>query len=129
MEEATKSRSEDKRMGHRWKMDSSLKYSLLDSNEIREAKISDFSLRGMKINTLSPLSIGEEIKLFINTSDEEGDVNAWGKVVWNSRIEDYISCGISFTKVRDIDKERIIAFIDKKFGKELRTKIWWQDSN
>ena len=55
-------------------------------------------------------------------------VDALGKVVWARRTESIPSCGILFTKMRDIDKTRILSYFDSTFGGRLRKKIWWQDN-
>jgi len=128
MEEPREERKEQMRMGHRWEVDILLDYTLLNSNRIWEAKILDLSLRGIRMSSLSVPLTGEEIKLTINMPGDPGEIDALGKVIWAKRTEAIPYCGIVFTKIRDMDRERILSYIDKNFGDELRKKIWWQDS-
>lgn len=117
------------RMGYRWKVDIPLRYSLLESDQFQEARLLDLSLRGVKFSPLSPLLVGEEIKLQINIPGEYGDINALGEVIWNSQENDNLFCGILFTRIRDANKERILAYIERNFADELRGKIWWRNTS
>jgi len=128
MEERREEKKEQMRMGHRWEVDIPLDYTLLNSNRVWEAKILDLSLRGVRMSSLSVPLTGEEIKLAINIPGEPSEIDALGKVVWAKRTETTPSCGILFTKIRDMDRARILSYIDKNFGDELRKKIWWRDS-
>jgi len=128
MEEPREERKEQMRMGHRWEVDILLDYTLLNSNRIWEAKILDLSLRGIRMSSLSVPLTGEEIKLTINMPGDPGEIDALGKVIWAKRTEAIPYCGIVFTKIRDIDRTRILSYIDSNFGDQLRKKIWWQDS-
>ena len=132
MEERREERWEEKkeqvRMGHRWEVDIPLDYTFLNSNSVREAKLLDLSLRGARMSSLSVPLAGEEIKLAINIPGEPSEIDALGKVVWARRTESIPSCGILFTKMRDIDKTRILSYFDSTFGGRLRKKIWWQDN-
>ena len=132
MEERREERGEEKkeqtRMGYRWEVDIPLDYTLLNSNRVWEAKILDLSLRGIRMSSLSVPLAGEEVKLAINIPGEPSEIDALGKVVWAKRTEAIPSCGIVFTKIRDMDRERILSYIDCNFGNRLRKKIWWQDT-
>lgn len=120
---------QEKRFGRRWKVDEVLSCSLLDSHDICNVKLLNLSLKGVKVSSLNPLLIGKEVKLFINMPDKDEEINALGKVVWNERIENDISCGIRFTKIKDEDRGKIFSFIHNHFGEELKRNIWWQGIN
>ena len=120
-------RKEQTRMGHRWPVNIPLDFTFLNSNRVWEGSMLDLSLRGARVSSPSIPLTGEEIKLAINIPGEPSEIDALGKVVWTKRIETTPSCGILFTKIRDIDKERILSYIDKNFGNELRKKIWWEN--
>jgi len=127
-EERGEERGEQTRMGHRWEVDIPLDYTFVNSNKVWEARLLDLSLRGARISSPSVPLAGEEVKLTINIPGEPGEIDALGKVVWTKRTETTPSCGILFTKIRDIDRARIISYLDSNFGDQLRKKIWWQDS-
>jgi len=120
-------RREQTRMGHRWEVDIPLDYTFSDSNRVWEAKLLDLSLRGARVSSLSVPLVGEEVKLAINIPGDPSEINALGKVVWTKRTGAIPCCGILFTRIRDMDRERVLSFIDKSFGQELREKVWWQD--
>jgi len=128
MEERREERKKQTRMGYRWEVDIPLDYAFLNSNKVWEAKILDLSLRGVRISSLSVPLAGEEIKLTINIPGEPSEIDALGKVVWAKRTEAIPYGGIIFTKIRDMDRARILSYIDSNFGDQLRKKIWWQDS-
>ena len=88
----------------------------------------DLSLRGARISSLSVPLVGEEVKFTINIHGEPSEIDALGKVVWAKRRETTPYGGIIFTKIRDMDRVRILSYIDSNFGDQLRKKIWWQDS-
>ncbi|MFH1519683.1 MAG: PilZ domain-containing protein, partial [Candidatus Omnitrophota bacterium] len=117
------------RMGYRWKVDMTLRYGLLESDQFQEAQLSDLSLRGVKFSPLNPLLVGEEIKLQINIPGDYGEINALGEVVWNSQIEGNSFCGILFTRIRDANRERILAYIERNFADKLRGEIWWRNTS
>lgn len=127
-EEREEEKGEQTRMGHRWEVDIPLDYTFSSSNRVWEAKLLDLSLRGIRMSSLSVPLTGEEIKLTINMPGEPNEIDALGKVIWARRTETTPSCGIVFTKIRDMDRARILSYLDKNFGDELRNKIWWQDS-
>ena len=115
-------------MGHRWEVDIPLDYTFLNSNRVWEAKISDLSLKGIRMDSSSIPLTGEEIKLTIDIPGEPSEIDVLGKVIWAKRTKAVPYCGIVFTKIRDMDRVRILSYIDKNFGEELKKKIWWQDS-
>jgi len=121
-------RREQVRMGHRWEVDMPLDLGLLNSNRVWEAKILDLSLKGVRVSSASVPLVGEEIKLTVNIPGEFSEIYILGKVVWTKRTGVIPSCGISFIKIRDIDRARVLSYLDKNFGNQLRKKIWWQDS-
>lgn len=118
---------EQTRMGHRWQVDIPLDYTFSNSNRVWEARLLDLNLRGARVSSSSVPLAGEEVKLAINIPGEPSEINALGKVVWAKRTGATPCCGILFIRIRDMDRERILLFIDKKFGQELREKVWWQD--
>ena len=128
MEEIKEEKKEQMRMGHRWEVDIPLDYTLLNSNRVWEAKILDLSLRGARISSLSVPLVGEEVKLTMNIPGEPSEIDALGKVVWAKRTEAIPYGGIIFTKIRDMDRARILSYLDSNFGDRLRKKVWWQDS-
>jgi len=128
VEKMVEERREQVRMGHRWEVDMPLDLGLLNSNRVWEAKILDLSLKGVRVSSASVPLVGEEIKLTVNIPGEFSEIYILGKVVWTKRTGVIPSCGISFIKIRDIDRARVLSYLDKNFGNQLRKKIWWQDS-
>jgi len=120
---------EEKRMGHRWRVGEALSCSLLDSLDIKGARILDLSLKGVKVSSLSSVLIGKEVKLFITMPNGNEAINALGEVVWNGRVENNSYCGIKFTRIKDKDRVKISSFIHEHFGEELKRKIWWEGIN
>lgn len=120
---------EEKRMGYRWKVDETLNCSLLDSLDIKGARILNLSLKGVKVSSLSPVLMGKEVKLFITIPDKNEAIGALGKVVWNGKTENSACCGIQFTRIKDKDRQAISSFIHNHFGEELKRKIWWEGIN
>jgi len=119
---------EQTRMGHRWEVDMPMDYTFSNSNRVWEAKLLDLSLRGVRVSSPSVPLAGEEVKLAINIPGEPSGIDALGKVVWAKRTGATPCCGILFTRIRDMDRARILSYIDKNFGQELRKEVWWQDS-
>ena len=128
MNELTEEKTNQTRMGHRWEVDIPLDLTSLNSNRVWEAKILDLSLKGIRVSSPSVPLVGEDIKLTVNIPGEFSEINSLGKVVWTKRTGVVPSCGISFTKIRDVDRERVLSYIDNNFGNQLRKKIWWEDS-
>ena len=128
MKEQREERREQTRMGYRWEVDIPLDYTFSNSNRVWEAKIVDLSLRGARISASSVPLVGEEIKLTINIPGQPSEIDALGKVVWAKRTETVPCSGIIFTKIRDMDRVRILSYIESNFGDRLRKKVWWQDS-
>ena len=127
-EERNEEKSQQTRMGYRWEVDIPLDYTFLNSNRVWEAKMLDLSLRGVRMSSLSVPLTGVEIKLTINMPGEPSEIDVLGKVIWARRTEAIPYCGIAFTKIRDMDRTRILSYLDKNFGDKLRKKIWWQNS-
>ena len=128
MNELTEEKTNQTRMGHRWEVDIPLDLTSLNSNRVWEATILDLSLKGIRVSSPSVPLVGEDIKLTVNIPGEFSEIYILGKVVWTKRTGVIPSCGISFIKIRDIDRGRVLSYLDNNFGDQLRKKVWWQDS-
>ena len=128
MEKTIEERINQTRMGHRWEVDIPLDLTSLNSNRVWEATILDLSFKGIRVSSPSVPLVGEDIKLTVNIPGEFSEIYILGKVVWTKRTGVIPSCGISFIKIRDIDRGRVLSYLDNNFGDQLRKKVWWQDS-
>ncbi len=77
------------------------------------ARISDISEKGIFIDTMNPLQVGDTVtfKFSLPEFSEEKPIEGEGLVVWN---QETIGMGIEFTKLTDADREALGNFVKNK---------------
>ena len=108
----------------RFKLQNGLEPESLD----RLALLKDISFAGAKIALADSLHLNARLDLAIEMSRLESPMQCEAKVVWQSSAgEDQdmpFVCGVSFTKLKDSDKERIFQSVHLFASENLKNK-WW----
>ena len=117
---------EDKRRNIRWQVDKDAKMDLLGDESGRlNCAIKDICVRGVRVcvNQKLPQEATININLDLCVDVSLRDVEA--KVVWRQESEEANTYGLSFERIREMDKTKIYDFVHKNFPQEIR-KGWWQ---
>ncbi|MDP2044396.1 MAG: PilZ domain-containing protein [Candidatus Omnitrophota bacterium] len=117
---------EDKRRNIRWQINKDAKMDLLGGEpEQLNCAIKDICVRGVRVcvNRKLPQEATININLDLCVDVSLRDVEA--KVVWRQASEEANAYGLSFERIREMDKTKIYDFVHRNFPKEIR-KGWWQ---
>lgn len=118
----------------RWPLSGRVRFKLLNNEqagaylEERPATLKDISFAGAKIALADSLHLNSRLDLAIKMSEVENPMQCEAKVVWQgSAGEDHempFVCGVSFTNLKDSDKERIFRSVHLFASENLKHK-WW----
>lgn len=73
-------------------------------------RLTDLSVDGLFIDTMTPLPPGTLISIRFNLPDEPLPVVVLGEVVWG---QEHLGMGVRFMNLRPKDRERIRAYISR----------------
>lgn len=108
----------------RFKLQNGLEPETLD----RPALLKDISFAGAKIALADSLHLNSRLDLAIEMSEVENPMQCEAKVVWQGSTgegqEMPFVCGVSFTNLKDSDKERIFQSVHLFASENLKRK-WW----
>lgn len=110
----------------RWHTEQQIRAKLEGRNSLSIYRLSDISLKGVKIFLNQTLPLQELLKLKLVLSDEFVlNVEAW--VIWHKIIGGMHSYGLYFSKIHDGDREKIYQFVRSFYPEEINRQ-WWKDS-
>lgn len=114
----------DRRNCIRWQINWQAQVRFPEKETLTKCYIKDINFKGMRILLDGKLKKDTFVNLTLALSSELAfDIEAW--VVWQGTLEGMNSYGLFFTKVSDVDKERLYQFISKNFRAQI-SKQWWQ---
>ncbi|OGX40570.1 MAG: hypothetical protein A2984_00755 [Omnitrophica WOR_2 bacterium RIFCSPLOWO2_01_FULL_41_12] len=110
---------------NRWQINRPARIKLEGAEVFKECSIADINFKGLQIHLKSTLPQDTFLKLKIALSEDcLLDVEVW--VVWYKKKMENNIYGLYFTKITDMDKEKIYRFVYQNFPQEV-SKIWRQD--
>lgn len=100
---------------------------ILDTSGVMQkfsCALADLSFAGAQVSLLERLPEDSLLKLNISIPPElDFSVEAW--VSWHKYIKDFNAYGLYFSKLKDVDKEKISAFVRRHSIGQIR-KQWWE---
>lgn len=109
----------------RWLINKEAKIKLEGAEAFAPCVINDISFMGTRISSAMKLPKDTFIKFRLALSEDIIlDAEAWS--VWQKTIDGRYIYGFYFTKLRDVDKEKIYQFIRKDYPEQIN-KRWWDD--
>lgn len=116
---------EDKRRLPRWKIASEVSYHVAEPKFTpTRGFLEDLNLIGAKVYLRTNHSARTEVRLEIRIPGEELPIYAEGEILWQTEAKGALfPTGIRFTRFRDKDKEKIIAFVRQR----KLVDDWWQE--
>lgn len=121
----------EKRKNVRWSLSGPVRVKEADMDAIEaQTKGADISIGGISFLTGSVHKPAADVELIIELPDKERFIFAKGKVAWQGEAvvdeeQKYFRTGVSFDKIKDIDKERIFNYA-YRFRKDELINKWWQ---
>lgn len=116
---------EQRRRFTRWQVDRQAKVKLEGAETFIDCKVKDISLKGSMLASALKLPQDVFLRLSVVLSEEATlELEVW--VVWHKSVDGHNLYGFYFTKIKDLDKEKIYQFIRKFYPQQL-TKQWWPD--
>lgn len=102
----------------RWRIDKSAKVKLPGAQTLVSCTIKDISFKSIQISLGIKLPKDTFLKLSLILSDEFSlNVEAW--VVWHKTIDGFNIYALYFSKIEDLDKEKIYKFIQRYTPQEI----------
>lgn len=116
---------EERRRFTRWQIGKQARLKVDGNDAPVDCYIADVSLKGLQLRSPRQLEQGIPIKLNIAIS-YEFMLNVEASVAWHRVSNEDNIYGISFTRIRDADKEGIYRFVHNNFPEQL-TQQWWKE--
>lgn len=117
---------EDKRRNIRWQINKDAKIDLLgDEPEHLNCVIKDICVRGVKVCVSRKLPQEATININLDLCADVSLKDVEAKVAWRQESEEANVYGLSFERIREMDKTKIYDFVYRDFPQEIR-KGWWQ---
>ncbi|MFH1457949.1 MAG: PilZ domain-containing protein [Candidatus Omnitrophota bacterium] len=115
----------DRRCNGRWPIHRLCGVKLRGAKSFASCKVQDFSLKGLQIITERklPEDTAMKLSLFLH---EKFTLNIETYVAWHKAITEGDCYGLDFSRVKDVDKERIFRFVFENYPK-LIARSWWRE--
>jgi len=114
----------DRRKLARWQVNKEARLTLEGAEACAGCAVKDINLKGAQISLAMKLPTDTFLRLaLILTEDCALNLEAW--VAWQKTINGHYIYGIYFTRLQDVDKEKIYQFVRRHFPKQL-TQKWWR---
>lgn len=115
--------TQEHRQFARWRVNQEVSVRLEDRENPFDCKIEDIGLKGLRMRFPQELNTDNNLVLSIALGNGlllniEASV-AWNKVEGTGNI-----CGLYFTRIRDIDKEKIYDFVQRNFPEQIKKQLW-----
>jgi len=116
---------QDHRKLARWQIDRPAKFKVDQSPGELPCQVQDINYKGVRVISEAKLPEDTAFRLYLKFSEDcTFDAEAW--VVWNKTANGVNHYGVFFTRLKDVDKEKIYQFINAYCPKEVEQK-WWPD--
>jgi c-di-GMP-binding flagellar brake protein YcgR len=114
-----------KRKFVRWQMEREAKVKLAGALAYADCVIHDLSFMGVKITLAIKLPTDTFLKMKIQLSETFIiDVEAWS--VWHKSVNGHNCYGLYFSRIKELDKEKIYQFLRLHYPEQLIAQ-WWQE--
>ena len=119
---------QDRRRCIRWQIDRQAQVKLEATQSPVACTVHDINFKGARVSLKETLPLDKTLKINIDLSREFSsfELEAW--VAWHKTIDGYNLYGLYFTKVKDLDKEKIYQFMREYFPEKINQQ-WWKDLN
>ncbi|MFH1441869.1 MAG: PilZ domain-containing protein [Candidatus Omnitrophota bacterium] len=110
----------------RWQIDRQVSTKLEGAEKPLTLKVNDINLKGARISLRQRLPPDTTVRLNLPLS--EGFVlNVDAFIAWHRIVNEENMYGLSFSRIRDNDKEKLFQFVRQEFPREIE-RHWWQES-
>lgn len=115
---------QERRSINRWQVNRPCEARLEGAEGFASCAVKDVSLKGIQISLKMKLPKDSFLKFSIFLEENFTlDIEAW--VVWHRTVKEENCYGLYFSKIKDLDKERIYKFVCGSYPK-LITQCWWR---
>ncbi len=115
----------ERRRFTRWQVDRQAKFRLEQAVEDAFCQVKDINYKGAQVVLSAKLPEDAAFRLNLRLSDEcSFEAEVW--VAWRKVVDGINHYGLYFSKIRDVDKDKIYNFICEHYPNDLNEK-WWTD--
>ena len=124
-------RMQENRKYVRWKLSRPARFRLVGEEQEEEklALTRDVSFAGAQLSLFENLHLNDKLDMYLEIPDEDDSLRCQGKVVWQKSVTEegppHFICGLSFTQLKDKDKDKIFQYVRSCLPGELKEK-WWE---
>lgn len=108
----------------RWQVDREAKVWMPQTQEFGICVIEDINLKGMCASFFKRLPQEQPLKLSLILEDNFDFMKIEALVPWSKEEQGRYVYGLSFSKITDMDKERVYQYISSHCSKQFKDK-WW----
>ncbi|MCM8801395.1 MAG: PilZ domain-containing protein [Candidatus Omnitrophica bacterium] len=114
----------ERRSCFRWQIDHPAKLKLEGAESFASCIVNNITLKGIKISLRIRLPLDTFLRFTLVL--KEGFVldNIEGWLVWHKTLIDTNIYGLYFTKLKDLDKEKIYKFVQTFYPKQIQRQYW-----
>lgn len=110
---------EEKRSCFRWQIDHPAKLKLEGAESFASCIINNINMKGMKLSLRMRLPLDTFLRFTLVLKEEFVlDIEGW--LVWHKTLMDTNIYGLYFTKLKDLDKEKIYKFVQAFYPEQIK---------
>lgn len=114
----------NRRLNTRWQVNLQSQLGVHEAQAPCSCRLCDINFKGAQVALMTLLPEDKFLQLRIQvSSDCNFEVQAW--VAWHKNISGVNHYGLYFTKMHDVDKEKLYRFIHRYFPEQLYQR-WWR---
>ena len=115
---------DERRQLPRWEIKKEAKVLLSQEQVPDNCMIEDMHLKGMCVSFKNRLPQEKPLRMSFSIGDDPEFIKVEADVPWDKEDQGRYVYGLSFTKITDLDKEKMYAYINANCYDQFRSK-WW----
>jgi c-di-GMP-binding flagellar brake protein YcgR len=114
---------EERRRGARWQINQRAGLTVKDGLSSIPCVVEDISTRGMRLSLKKSL-FPEAFSNFNIALSDGFEFNSGAQVAWSEKVYEEDVYGLSFSRIEEPVKNRIVQYIKDNFPDEMRKQLW-----
>ncbi len=115
---------DNRRALNRWSIKRPAKVRIEDHLNFEDCYIDDLNFKGLRMSLSERLPLDSSVRMTLSFTDSL-DFEVEAAIPWTRESEGRYIYGLLFTRIKDVDKERIYKYIYSNCFEQLKNQ-WWQ---
>ena len=114
---------QERRQIPRWQVNRLARLRVAKAQDFTQCTIEDLNLKGMRISMPDPLPQAQPLRVSLNL-EENINLELEVQIPWARQQEDSYAYGLSFSKIKDFDKQRLLVYLNNNCSEQMKEKMW-----